>query len=84
MKKSIVTKKETREETWTQREIWVVPFNEPQRQWEDFLKLKESVNNIRRGLFQRLHALQDQVAALEEEVTFLRGEEKKSPLSLMG
>lgn len=78
MKKPIVQKKET------QLEIWVVPFNEPQRQWEDFLKLKESVNNIRRGLFQRLHVLQDQVAALEEEVTFLRGEEKKSPLSLMG
>lgn len=65
-----------------QLEIWAVPYTEEHRQWADIIELRDSVHNIRRGLFRRFHELQDKVCALEEEIKYLRsgGKEEKFEL----
>lgn len=55
-----------------QLEIWAIPFDEDQMKWQEVLDLKQTVNNVRRGLFRRVHELQDKVMALEEEILYLR------------
>jgi len=57
---------------YKQLEIWAVPYNDDQAVSFKVDELKQTVNNVRRGLFQRFHELQDKVMALEEEIVYLR------------
>lgn len=58
--------------TYKQLEIWAVPYTEEQNVSYKVDELKQTVHNVRRGLFQRFHELQDKVLALEEEIIYLR------------
>lgn len=57
---------------YKQLEIWAVPYTEEQNVSYKVDELRQTVNNVRRGLFQRFHELQDKVMALEEEIIYLR------------
>lgn len=57
-----------------QLEIWAIPFDEDQMKWHEVQKLQQTVKNVRRGLFQRFNQLADKVAALEEELTYMKDE----------